>query len=201
MNRAEVYVDYFKTFYKLADDRCRAYWGTDKPNGQAAGLESLCAFAGQVVNLAFAKATRHGHLLLFAPDAEGLTVVDAGAGASSAILRTYFKNVISCDPDGDYLAQVQKACSEMGLPPGRWVTGIPDGEWDACFYDYGTSQRGPSFPTFLDRTRRLIWIDDAHDTDLVRVCGDAAKERSLVLKLQPQSVDEHGRYGALVRKA
>jgi len=199
MNRAEAYVNYFKTFYALADERCRRYWGTDRPNGQAAGLESLCRFAGIVASHAgFNMMKRSGHIETFDPDGEKLVVVDAGAGASSAILRTYFKNVISCDPDGEYLAQVRRACEKMGLGHGEWVSGIPGGEWDCCFYDYGTKERKPSFDEFLGKTRKLIWIDDAHDVDLRYWCAGVAAERGKNLYTIPSSIDEHGRYGAVV---
>lgn len=201
MNRAEVYVDFFKVFYDLADQRCRDYWGTPRPNGQAAGLESLCAFGGWATADCINRLQMNGHVLQ--PDKQGLqaaTVVDAGAGASSAILRTYFPNVITCDPDGEYLAQVQRACARMGLPEGNWIVGKPPGPWDYCFYDYGTSVRGPQFPYFLDQTKVMIWIDDAHDRDLFKVCAKACEERHLKIHSHLPSLDEHDRFGAIVIK-
>lgn len=199
MNRAEVYVDYFKKFYELADERCRKYWGTNRPNGQAAGLESLICFAGQVAISAFLPhQQKRGHILTFNPDAGHPIVVDAGAGASSVILRTYFKNVITCDPDLEYLNQVHVACEAMGLGHGHWVHGLPDGKWDACFYDYGTKERGPMFEKFLDRTEKIMWIDDAHDDDLVKTCTAVCEKRDLNLIRMPGTIDEHGRYGAIV---
>ena len=183
-NRAETYVGYFEIFYDLADERCRAYWGSNRPNGQAAGLESLVHFGGLVFEQL---------------DSDAL-VIDAGAGASSAILRTYFKNVVSCDPDADYLAQVQCACEAMGLGHGQWVAGIPDVMADATFYDYGAIERKPNIRAFLDRTKRIFWFDDAHDADLMEEAARACGERGLQLVYARRAIDEHGRFGAYAVK-
>lgn len=184
-NRAETYVEYFQVFYGMADDRCRAYWGTDRPNGQAAGLESLVHFGGKA-------------LTLIDPDA---LVIDAGAGASSAIIRTYFKNVLTCDPDAEYLAQVKAACESMGLGHGQWVAGPPDVYADASFYDYGTKDRGPLLPYFLDRTRKFFWLDDAHDADLLAHADTVSISRGLGQTIRAhEAVDEHNRFGAYIIK-
>ncbi len=183
-NRAEIYVDYFQVFYGLADERCRKYWGTSRPNGQAAGLESLVHFGGRALKLM-----------------KTSTVFDAGAGVSSAVIRTYFKDVVTFDPDAEYLAQVRTACEQMGLGHGRWVVGVPEESCDACFYDYGTHQRIPTLSHFLDRTRRLFWLDDAHDAELLSAADGFCRSRGLMEPTRAiESVDEHGRFGAYVLK-
>jgi hypothetical protein len=186
-SRGATYVNYFTTFWDIADDRCRRYYGTPGPSGHAAGLESLTYFAALVIESM--------------PDSwQQATIVDAGAGASSAILRTYFDNVISCDPDADYLALVQRTCADMGLPEGRWEVGVPNHEADATFYDYGTSERIPLFPEFLRLSRRLIWIDDAHDRELLEACTAVCRDLGLVVHPARGSHDNIGRFGAYVNK-
>jgi hypothetical protein len=183
LTRAEVYVEYFKTFWAVADERCRRYYGTEGPSGHAAGLESLAYFAGLVIEL-------------FPDSWETVTVIDAGAGVSSAILRTYFPNVISCDPDADYLRQVELACTEMGLTSGQWVVGVPTVSADATFYDYGTSERIAMFPRFLDLTKSVIWMDDAHDRELLDACAAVCEARGLQLRRARGAHDNLGRFGA-----
>jgi hypothetical protein len=182
-NRASIYTEYFSTFWRVASERCRRYYGTDKPNGHAAGLESLVYFAGLVIE------TMPGSW-------RSATIIDAGAGASSAILRTYFDDVISCDPDADYLAQVRVACAELRLPDGRWVEGLPADEADATFYDYGTRHRIPTFRQFLDLSQRMIWVDDAQDREVLDACTAVCRERGLELRPARGAHDEHGRFGA-----
>lgn len=188
-NRALTYVNYHKTFFALADERCRAYWGnSDAPNGHAAGLESLIHFAGMV--------SAEMEMEMEHPNTE-IVVCDAGAGVSSAILRTYFKHVITCDPDPEYLAQVRRACEKMGLGHGTWVTGVPEGKWTATFYDYGASERIPNLFAFLDKTERYFWLDDAHDRELFKTCKEACVMRRHVLQEIRETLDEHGRFGAV----
>jgi hypothetical protein len=186
-NRASIYTDYFPTFWRNADERCRRYYGTDKPNAHAAALEGLVYFAGLVIELMPSSWRR-------------ATIIDAGAGASSAILRTYFDDVISCDPDADYLEQVRRTCAELGLPEGRWVADVPAEPADATFYDYGTSHRIPNFPRFLDLSRRIIWIDDAQDRELHDACTTVCRQQGLVLRNARGAYDENGRFGAYARK-
>ena len=183
VTRAEVYVDYFDTFWSVASDRSRRYYGEKGPSGHAAGLESLLYFAGLVIELM--------------PDSwQDASVIDAGAGASSAILRTYFRDVTSCDPDPDYLGQVERACAEMGLPPGRWVEGVPTEAADATFYDFGRSERIPKFASFLDLSRKLIWVDDAQVREMLEICTAVCAERGLELRTARGANDNLGRFGA-----
>jgi hypothetical protein len=174
-----LYHQFFREFFGLADERCRRYGGnTPEPHGHAAGLESLIRFAEVVGD-------------------PGARVLDAGAGASSAILRSIFHNVTSCDPDATYLPFVKATCDKMGYVDDRWVVGIPEGDFDAIFYDFGTNERIPLMPTFFDKTLKLFWADDCHDP---RVLAEVRRLGEGKAVADEKSLDRYGRFGAWVRK-
>lgn len=156
MNAPELYVNFFQAFANVARKAHVDYVGTDRPHGQAASFEAL---------LAFRNCVRHAGLG-FSP-----SILDAGAGASSAVLRNWFGQfgrVVSCDPNKDYLDDVQAACKALAefysvpyLATGGWFAGIPSGQFDACFYDYGTIERQPTLDQVLRITSHIVYVDDA----------------------------------------
>jgi hypothetical protein len=181
-NIAEIYLEFFETFYAIADNRCRRYVGSDKPHGTAASLQACLAFADRVQRTSIPNPV----------------IVDAGAGASSAVLRYIFHNVISCDPDRDYLHLVRMTCKSMDLAHGEYTdSNVP--YCDGCFYDYGNRERIPCMRSFIERTRHVVYIDDAHDRDVAEWATRQARELSWQLSA-PHALDEFGRYGILLVK-
>lgn len=197
VNRPELYVNFFKAFAKVAHQAHVSYVGTDRPHGQAASFEALLCFrnVARDLNLTY-----------------NSTVLDAGAGASSVILRSWFGHVITCDPNPAYVADVKRTCAALAeqyrvpdLGAGEWITGIPSIMVDGCFYDYGTIERMPSLDKVMQMTRHVIYVDD---TDR-RV--DCAEMRQFTLDAAHKSgswradeafcaEDEHSRWGLVLTK-
>jgi len=154
VNAPELYVNFFQAFANVARKDHYDYVGTDRPHGQAASFEAL---------LAFRNCCRDAGLTHVSP------ILDAGAGASSAVLRNWFGNVTSCDPNAEYLIDVKKACAALAnfyklphLGSGDWVPGFPQsGVFDACFYDYGAIERKPNLEQAIRMTKHIVYVDDA----------------------------------------
>jgi hypothetical protein len=189
-NRALNYVHFFKEFFTHASPRCANYGSLDgTPHGQAASVESLILFSNAVLDRF--------------PNGR-ITVLDAGAGATTAFLCNEPRfDVMSCDPDADYLAEVIGVVTRMGLKPPTpvtidQVTGADAFKFDACFYDYGTSERQPLLLPVADRCAEILYVDDCHDDQVnAIVCGMADWTRVVPYSM---TKDEFGRIGALLRR-
>lgn len=185
LNLPKLYVDYFHAFYQRADERCRAYYNNStQPNGHAASLESLLAFMGFV----------RGRLGPMA------SIADAGAGVSSAILRARFSSVVTYDPDAEYLEQVRRTCTDIGLGHGEWRHGLPEYPTQSCFYDYGVKERIPELHKFADATTNIFWADDMNAADNHAALQDYARTISRALLRSSSSLDEYGRFSEYVIK-
>jgi hypothetical protein len=183
------YLDYFQRFKEIAPPRMLEFGGyfTGKPSAMASSLESLVAFGNRVEN--------HEALIL-----------DAGAGASTWVLRKMFPNVISTDPDAEYLAVVARVCKSGGLDGSGFFTDMLGNpfEVDYTYYDYGGAERVPNMLAAILGTRKLIYLDDTDDRP------DCAKDRAYVydlaakleLKIEDcrEANDEYGRWGVIITK-
>ena len=195
MNAPKLYVQYFETFFDLATERCRHFWdGSRGPNGCAASFESLLAFRNEVLKCGF----------------QNPSILDAGAGASSCLLRLWFTNVTTCDPDPDYMGQVQEANRRLrsetkvaSLKDDRYVVGYSREKFDATFYDWGSGpQRLEHFDDAI-QSSKLVYFDDADNRPL------SAWWREEVIKLAAlrgrqwreakEASDEFDRWGIFVR--
>ena len=190
INRALNYVNFFKEFHKHASPRCANYGSLDgTPHGQAASIESLISFSNAVLNRF--------------PNGQ-ITVLDAGAGATTAFLCNEQRfDVISCDPDAEYLAEVIDVVTRMGLKPPTPVTiGQVIGEgalkFDACFYDYGCAERQPMLLPVADRCAEILYVDDCHDAQ-IHATVDGMSDWAFVAP-SAMTIDELGRFGALLKR-
>lgn len=195
INAAEVYIKYFQTFARLPENDCLK--GVDdvseSPGAWAASYEALFLFKTAVLQNC-------------GPDP---VVLDAGAGASSAVLRLWFKNVITCDNSQSYMFQVRRACDELAkaynfprMVSGDWVHGVPGMNVDATFYDYGNfPTRIESIGLVIRNTKRVIYFDDVdHRTNAINLRGAVyweSRENGFVLKDMVEARDEYGRWGIL----
>jgi hypothetical protein len=180
--------DHFRRMAVAASPRISTFSGlhTGKPNGMAAGLEGLLAFAALVED----------------PNA---MVLDLGVGASSAVLRTLFPNVLSADSDEEYLKLVQRVCGEAGINNGNFFVGlhnVPPGDY--VFYDYGNDRvRTDHLELVWSKTRCLLWIDDADDREVSRAFVERLcvffAARGLRLEYRLEGKDGFGRSGSIVR--
>jgi hypothetical protein len=183
------YLEYFQRFKAIAPPRMLEYGGyfTGKPSAMASSLESLIAFGNRVED----------------PTA---VILDAGAGASTWVLRKMFPNVISTDPDEEYLAVVRKVCETGGLDTSRFVSNMLGNPFDVgyTYYDYGNAERQPNMLFAILGTRKLIYLDDTDDRP------DCAKDRAHIYKLAAdlgvkiedcrEANDQYGRWGVIITK-
>jgi hypothetical protein len=184
------YLEYFRRFKTIAPPRMLEFGGyfTGEPSAMASSLESLIAFANRVQN----------------PDT---IILDAGAGASTWVLRKMFPHVISIDPDTEYLEVVQKVCRTAGLDTSGFYQGMMQTTYqvDYTYYDYGGAERVPNMEHAIFCTKTLIYLDDTDDRP------DCAKDRAYVynlaaklgLKIEDcrEACDQYGRWGTIITKS
>lgn len=177
----EHYLKYFQLFRDHAP-REMVLWGgytTGEPTAMASSLESILEFAK----------------LVHDPDA---VILDAGAGASSFMLRKLFPNVISTDPSKEYLEVVKKICGLEGLSTDNFVTGIVP--CDYCYYDYGNLERIPNFLKAVERTTYKLYADDTDTRPECKEYRDYVYSLGLNVQDCVAAKDEYGRWGVIVTK-
>jgi hypothetical protein len=185
----EWYREYFRRFKEIAPPRMLEFGGYFKgePSPMASSLESLVAFANRVED----------------PNA---LILDAGAGASTWVLRKMFPKVISTDPDAEYLSVVRQVCASGGLDTSGFFTEMMGNpfEVDYTYYDYGGAERVPNMLFAILGTRKLIYLDDTDDRP------DCARDRAYIydlaakmgLKIEDcrEANDQYGRWGVIITK-
>jgi len=185
----EWYRRYFRDFLQFASPRCAQFgYGkgqiTGEPTSYASGFEALLAFADLV-------------------DDTNAVILDAGAGASSFVLRRWFPNVISTDGDAEFLESVRRTCVGAGLGGEQFIVGIENcPEADFTFWDYSSQERTLLFPLGLMLTRREIYCDDADDRPVSAWRREYfykfANALDLPIRDVPESRDQYGRFGAVI---
>jgi len=177
----EQYRRYFQLFRDNAPHHMIIWGGYQRgePTGMASSLESILEFAKLVKD----------------PDA---VILNAGAGASSFILRQMFKNVICTDPDLKYLMVVKDICAKAGLNTNNFMTGISD--CDYCYYDYGNIERIPMMPRFIDATKHALYVDDCDTRAECKQMRDYVYSLGLNVKDCEAAKDEYGRWGVIIQK-
>jgi hypothetical protein len=184
------YREYFRRFKEIAPPRMLEYGGyfTGEPSAMASSLESLVAFANRVEN------------------PENSVILDAGAGASSWMLRSMFPHVVSTDPDAEYLDVVRKVCAAANLNTEGFIPLLENVHCttDYTYYDYGNSERVPNMELAIGMTLKLIYLDDTDDRP------DCAKDRAYIyslaaklgLKIEDcrEANDQYGRWGVIITK-
>lgn len=187
------YRRFFREFLAHASPRCAQFgYGsapiTGEPHSYAASFEALLAFANLVDERA---------------DGEHPVILDAGAGASSFVLRRWFTNVVSTDADAEYLGMVRATCDAAGLCSENFIVGIENcPQADFTFWDYSSTERTLLFPLGLMLTRRFIFCDDADDRPVSKWRRDYFYKFASALHLPitdcRESLDSHGRFGCII---
>lgn len=183
------YNKYFEIFRDNAPKQMVYYGGYQhgKPTGMASSLESIIAFSELVED-------------------ENAIILNAGAGASSWVLRKLFKNVICTDPNLEYLEVVKSICSLGGLSTENFTDDLYSfKKFDYCYYDYGNIERMPALYMFISLTRYKMYIDDT-DTrpdckeyrDYVYELMDARFDGKYLIEDCRQAIDEYGRWGTIL---
>jgi hypothetical protein len=183
---------WFREFPRYAPEPYRSYggYGNGEPNGTACSVEAIRAFARLVEE----------------PNA---VILNAGAGASSFLLRRLFKNVVCVDEDAHYLDIVRRTCLENGLDGSHFIVGLEDAPAaDYTFYDYGEineQARLGHYSLAWRKTRRAIYFDDADDRPHAfphyrRLVLDFAASQGAAAEDCRDARDRYGRWGVIVRK-
>jgi hypothetical protein len=183
---------WFRAFAAAAPEPYRSYggYGNGEPNGTACSVEAIRAFAALVGDPA-------------------AVILNAGAGASSFLLRRMFRNVVCVDADPAYLDVVRRICIEHGLSGDGFVVGLeraPDA--DFTFYDYGEINREARMryhSLAYRKSRTAVYYDDADDRPHAfpqyrQVVLDFAASQGAVAQDCRAARDCYGRWGVVVHK-
>lgn len=142
------------------------------------------------------------------PDPE-CSVMDAGAGISTWVLRKAFKNVVTVEPErtaaiGDV---VRRLCATGGLREHQFVLGLENApECDYVLYDYERfPQRIYDLPLAWSKARIALYADDADDRPanaeyLATIHAFGKAEGATVTECR-EAIDEYGRWGVWLHRA
>jgi hypothetical protein len=182
------FLKYFVELRDHAPPHIVAFGGFEegRPAGMASSLENVFWFARLVKK------------------AEAV-VLDAGAGASTWLLRRWFKNVVTTDPDVEYLGVVRDLCMKNGLSGDRFIPGLENVPLcDYTFYDYGNAGRMALLPLAWEKTRVLAYVDDTDTRDACREARDItlrfAAAHNLRARDYSRACDEYGRWGIVLER-
>lgn len=182
----EAPIQYYRKYFKLFRDTAPQHmiiWGgyqRGEPTGMASSLESIMEFAKLVKD----------------PDA---VILNAGAGASSFVLRKLFKNVICTDPDHNYLKVVKSICEMEGLSTDNFLANqIPENDY--CYYDYGNLERIPRLMDAIQATRKALYVDDCDTRPECKEFRDYVYSLGWDVKDCPEAIDEYGRWGVIITR-
>lgn len=128
-------------------------------------------------------------------------ILDAGSGLSSVFFHSNFDRVLTIDDNPFWSGKTKEFILkylERDIEIGT-IDSLDGKRFDFVFYDYGNIEtRIFNFRKALELGEKFIYIDDMHVIyyrDYVR-----AKSRKFNLRFLPETVDEYGRFGALIIK-
>jgi hypothetical protein len=123
------------------------------------------------------------------------TVLNAGAGASSAVLRYLLKNVTCTDPDKEYLECVKNIVGGENYVHNIGYCGYAD----YVYWDYGLWQRRPLLDVGLHLAKKAMYVDDCHDPDVYSYMLYLVNMHGYRI-VETNSKDISGRYGLIIDK-
>lgn len=128
-------------------------------------------------------------------------ILDAGSGLSSLYFHSHFTDVTTVD-DNLYWADVtkrfvgEKLDKEISVSPIETLYGQ---QFDFVCYDYGGIEtRIYNFKKALELCSGIMYVDDLH-IGYYRAYVEA-KTKDYKLQFLPRSLDEFGRYGAVLSR-
>lgn len=188
----EYYNEYFKQFNIWAVDHfADLSYGSYTPNATASSLESIIAYANYI-----GKVTGE------------MPILNAGAGASSWMLRKIFKQVSCVEPHGRYLSLVREVLCQNALYYNNMYHGMEairfTSYYDHVYYDYGDIERIPYLGLAIDIARKSIYVDDSDCRDDCRPYRqhviDLCAAKGLKWFDCLEAKDEHNRWGIIIEK-
>lgn len=130
------------------------------------------------------------------------SILDAGSGFSSLAFHSIYDNVTTIDDDPGWSQKTREILNaelekDIVISP---ITKILDNKFDFVFYDYGDIEtRIYYFETALHLCNNVIYLDDFHVSFYRDYISSRAKTFE-VRSLKDKTLDEFGRYGALLFK-
>jgi hypothetical protein len=177
-NSKNIFLQYFIDFKNKAPQEFVNYGGyhTGQPNAMASSLESCLALYDYMED-------------------KNATVLNAGAGASSAVLRSLLKNVTCTDPDKKYLEVVKEIVGGE-----NYIHNIGYCDYsDYVYWDYGNWQRRPLMDVGLHLARKAMYVDDCHDPDVMSYVRHLVNIYGYKI-VETKSLDNSGRFGVIIDK-
>lgn len=183
------YNQYFVEFNRLAvGEYADLSYGSDKPNPTASSLESIIAYANYILT--------NGE--------EYDTILNAGSGASSWMLKKLFKNVTDIEPNHRYSKFVEIVCN---CAKGDFINSFSNllhENFYHIYYDYGNIERLPYLGYAIEVAYKSLYIDDSDCRDECMPYRnhviDLCKAMGLKYFDCLDAKDEHGRWGIIIEK-
>lgn len=130
------------------------------------------------------------------------SILDCGSGVSTVFFHTKFDNVTTIDNSQEW-GTVTKNFLLNTLNKDIVITTIEhleENTFDFIFYDYGDIEtRIYYFKQALEKCKKILYLDDMHISFYREYVESRAKKYKL--RYLPNSVDEYGRYGAIIIKS
>lgn len=129
-------------------------------------------------------------------------ILDLGSGISTVMFAQRFQQVISVDTDvlwaNKTAVMVKKLLNkDMAILDG--IDKLEQKTFDFIFYDYGNLEdRIFNFPKVMALNAKYIYLDDMHILPYRYYVESKLKKERLVFL--PETIDDFGRFGALIIK-
>lgn len=129
-------------------------------------------------------------------------ILDMGSGISTVMFCQKFQQVISVDTDpawGQKTMSMVKKLLDKDIIVLDGIAQLTQQQFDFVFYDYGNLEdRIFNFPKILALDVKYIYLDDMHILPYRYYIESKLKKERLVFL--PETIDDFGRYGALIIK-
>lgn len=128
------------------------------------------------------------------------SILDCGSGLSSVVFHSEFDHVVTVDDDAGWAAKTRQFIQEhLGKDVAISNLTSISHRFDFIFYDYGSIEsRIFHFWKAFNACSGLMYLDDMHITYYREYVE--TKSRGFEIIYLPQTVDEFGRYGAILKK-
>jgi predicted O-methyltransferase YrrM len=130
------------------------------------------------------------------------SVLDAGSGLSSVYFHSTYPTQTTTIDDQPVWANKTKSFLQSHLNTTisiQDISSIEPHSFDFIFYDYGNMETRIYFLKYvLERCNKILYLDDMHVTYYRQYVE--TKFRHQRITFLPQTVDEYGRFGAIITK-
>lgn len=130
-------------------------------------------------------------------------ILDIGSGVSTLLFSAVYDNVTSVDTNEEWGRKTECVIRETLDKDAKvniGISSVENGNHDFIFYDYGNLEdRIYNFPKILKMRAKFIYLDDMHIIPY-RYYVESRIKGALKLTYLPKTIDEFGRFGAILTK-